>query len=97
MDNIYIYGHSPCSRSAISFNFGLHDLSNTTADVATYSKQLSMIADRLRQTKAKLLYLMTTPMMPECCEGAPLIPAGEGAPVPTCKAGAAATVRCVRN
>jgi hypothetical protein len=78
--------------SAISFNFGLHDLSNKTADVETYSKQLGAIADRLLKTKAKLLYLMTTPMMPNCCDGGPLIPSGEGAPVPKCKAGAAATV-----
>ena len=35
------------------------------------TKQLEVIVDRLVKTKAKLLlYLMTTPMMPECCAGA---------------------------
>ena len=37
---------------AITFNFGLHDLGNLTADVETYSKQLAAIAERER---AKLL------------------------------------------
>jgi lysophospholipase L1-like esterase len=78
----------------ITFNFGLHDLGNTTADLATYSKQLSDIADRLVRTKSKLLYLMTTPMMPECCGGAALLPSSEGAPVPKCREGASATYRC---
>jgi hypothetical protein len=50
--------HVPCS-------FGLHDLGNTTADLSTYTQQLTAIADRLVQTKSKLLYLMTTPMS-EC-------------------------------
>ena len=62
--------------------------------VMTDTKQLEAIADRLVKTKAKLLYLMTTPMMPECCAGAALLPSGEGAPVPKCTAGAAATYRC---
>jgi lysophospholipase L1-like esterase len=85
---------APALYDAISFNFGLHDLGNTTADLETYTKQLSEIADRLLQTKAKLLYLMTTPMMPQCCDGAALLPSSEGAPVPKCKQGAAATYRC---
>jgi len=37
-------------------------------------------------TRAKLLYLMTTPMMPLCCKGSPLLPAGEGSPPPGCNA-----------
>lgn len=78
----------------ITFNFGLHDLGNTTADLATYTKQLSAIADRLARTKSKLLYLMTTPMMPECCAGAALLPSTEGAPAPKCKEGSSATYRC---
>ena len=60
----------------------------------TDTKQLEAIADRLVKTKAKLLYLMTTPMMPGCCAGAALLPSGEGAPVPKCTKGAAATYRC---
>ena len=78
----------------ITFNFGLHDLGNTSADLSTYTTQLSAIADRLLQTKAKLLYIYTTPMMPDCCDGAPLIPSSEGAPPPKCKRGAAAIYSC---
>ena len=69
-------------------------MGNTSSDLATYTEQLSAIADRLLKTKAKLLYLMTTPMMPECCDGAALLPSSEGAPVPACKSGASATYRC---
>ena len=72
----------------------MHDLGNTSSDLATYTQQLSAIADRLLKTQAKLLYLMTTPMMPECCNGAALLPSSEGAPIPACKAGASATYRC---
>jgi hypothetical protein len=85
---------APARYDAISFNFGLHDLGNRPSDISTYAAQLAAIADRLVKTKAKLLYLMTTPMMPECCAGAALLPSGEGAPVPKCSAGAAATYRC---
>ena len=84
----------PAHYDAITFNFGLHDLGNKTSDVSTYVAQLSGIADRLVQTGSKLIYLATTPMMPECCAGAALLPSGEGAPVPKCTAGAAATYRC---
>ena len=33
-------------------------------------------------------------MEPECCDGAALIPSGEGAPVPKCKTGAVSVYRC---
>ena len=46
---------APAHYDAISFNFGLHDLGNSTADVATYQAQLEAIADRLLSTNAKLL------------------------------------------
>lgn len=59
----------PARYDAITFNFGLHDLGNTTADVQVYTQQLGAIADRLLATKAKLLYLLTTPMEPNCCGG----------------------------
>lgn len=78
----------------ITFNFGLHDLGNTTTDVATYTTQLSAIADRLLRTNSSLLYIYTTPMMPDCCDGAPLLPSSEGAPPPQCKRGAAAKYPC---
>lgn len=78
---------APAHYDAISFNFGLHDLGNKPSDIATYTKQLEAIADRLLKTKSKLLYLMTTPMMPGCCAGAALLPSGEGAPVPSCAIG----------
>ena len=91
---------APARYDAISFNFGLHDLGNRPSDISTYAAQLAAIADRLVKTKAKLLYLMTTPMMPECCAGAALLPSGEGAPVPKCSAGAqceANGCHCARN
>lgn len=78
----------------ISFNFGLHDLGNTTADLQTYKTQLTAITDRLTKTGSKLIYLQTTPMMPQCCNGGPMLPSGEGAPPPKCKAGAEFQYRC---
>ena len=33
---------APAHYDAISFNFGLHDLGNTTENLATYTKQLTV-------------------------------------------------------
>jgi len=85
---------APAAYDAITFNFGLHNLGNKTADVALYTSQLGAVADRLVRTKAKLLYLMTTPMEPRCCNGGPLLPSGEGAPPPACRLGASAVYAC---
>eukprot|EP00658_Telonema_sp_P-2_P021523 TRINITY_DN18574_c0_g1_i1.p1 TRINITY_DN18574_c0_g1~~TRINITY_DN18574_c0_g1_i1.p1 ORF type:complete len:213 (+),score=35.10 TRINITY_DN18574_c0_g1_i1:282-920(+) len=75
---------TPAKYDLIAFNFGLHDLDNRTAAVNKYTSQLANLTDRLRATEAKLQYHLTTPMMPKCCDGAPLNPAGEGAPRPHC-------------
>ena len=77
---------SPAKYDLISFNFGLHDLDNATQSLAEYSAQLSNITRMIQaaQPQAKLLYISTTPMMPTCCKGGPLVPAGEGAPRPEC-------------
>jgi hypothetical protein len=99
-----VYLNSPAGEpldgklDLITFNFGLHDLGNKTTDISTYESQLSMIAQRpltaVSNDPAKLLYLLTTPMMPDCCDGGPLIPSSEGAPPPKCKSGAAAVYPC---
>jgi hypothetical protein len=103
LDCLDVYLHTAAGELAhfdlITFNFGLHDLGNLTSDIATYEQQLTAITDRLLTSvsgnaSAKLLYLMTTPMMPGCCGGGPLIPSSEGAPVPKCKAGATAVYPC---
>eukprot|EP01079_Euglenida_sp_SAG-EU17-18_P009114 gene9115-1637_t len=48
----------------ITFNFGLHDMTNTSQCEDLYRSQLTNITTRLRATGAKLLYLTTTPYMP---------------------------------
>eukprot|EP01001_Neometanema_parovale_P009746 NODE_598_length_2268_cov_103.971562_g568_i0.p2 GENE.NODE_598_length_2268_cov_103.971562_g568_i0~~NODE_598_length_2268_cov_103.971562_g568_i0.p2 ORF type:complete len:257 (-),score=60.80 NODE_598_length_2268_cov_103.971562_g568_i0:146-916(-) len=48
----------------IQFNFGLHELDNSTSAEAIYRTQLTNIADRLVKTGAKILYATTTPFMP---------------------------------
>ena len=55
----------PVKWDAITFNFGLHDLDNSSAAEALYSSQLFNITTRLLATGAKLLYLTTTPFMPK--------------------------------
>lgn len=70
----------------ITFNFGLHNLANDTASLEMYTAQLTNITTRLLATNAKLVYILTTPMMPTCCLGGPLLPSGEGAPRPNCAA-----------
>jgi hypothetical protein len=82
----------------ITFNFGLHNLGNTTHNLATYEEQLAAITARLLAAVGgdteKLLYLSTTPMMPACCGGSALLPPTEGSPPPTCKSGATAIYPC---
>ena len=53
----------------ITFNWGLHDLKNSTNDpkeldrrAAIYSKQLLQLVDRLEQTNAQLIWVTTTPV-----------------------------------
>jgi len=79
---------TPARYDLISLNFGLHNLRNDTASLTQYSSQLESITARLRSLApaTKLLYVTTTPMMPTCCRGGPLVPAGEGAPTPECGA-----------
>eukprot|EP00041_Stephanoeca_diplocostata_P034715 m.1197722 g.1197722 ORF g.1197722 m.1197722 type:complete len:311 (-) comp24568_c0_seq5:271-1203(-) len=81
---VKLCNNQPAKWDLIAFNFGLHNLDNTTAALDQYGTQLAAIADRLQTTGAKLQYHLTTPMMPTCCLGGPLTPAGEGAPRPQC-------------
>lgn len=53
----------------ILFNFGLHNLDNSTAAEAVYKQQLTNITERLAATGAKLLYATTTPFMPDTLVG----------------------------
>ena len=49
--------------SLITFNFGLHDLTNTSSNYIAYEAALTNFTARLQQTRSKLLYISTTPMM----------------------------------
>jgi hypothetical protein len=49
--------------SIITYNFGLHDLYNTTANYQAYEAALVNFTARLQKTQSKLLYISTTPQM----------------------------------
>jgi hypothetical protein len=49
--------------TVITFNFGLHDLDNSTENYAAYEAALANFTARLQQTGSELLYVSTTPMM----------------------------------
>ncbi len=53
----------------ILFNFGLHNLDNSTAAEALYEAQLGNITRRLVATGATLVYALTTPFMPDKTQG----------------------------
>lgn len=53
--------------NVIAFNFGLHDLKvmedgRRQVPLAEYENNLTVIAERLKKTGAKLIYLLTTPV-----------------------------------
>ena len=65
LDNFLVtQRQTPVKWDVILYNFGLHDLDNSTAGEATYRKQLTNITARLVATGAKLIYATTTPFMP---------------------------------
>lgn len=49
---------------AIAFNFGLHNMNNSSRCEALYREQLTNITGRLAALGTKLLYVDTTPFMP---------------------------------
>lgn len=53
----------------ITFNFGLHDLTNSSHCEALYRAQLANVTSRLVDVGAKLLYVTTTPFMPLRTQG----------------------------
>ena len=57
----------PAAWSLISFNFGLHDLDNSTAAEALYAAALANFTSglKIKQPQAKLVYISTTPFMPQ--------------------------------
>ena len=48
----------------ITFNFGLHDLTNGSRCEGLYRSQLTNITQRLVELGTELLYITTTPFMP---------------------------------
>jgi hypothetical protein len=54
----------PVKWDLITFNFGLHDLSNSTHCEELYRAQLKNITSRLVASGSKLLWVATTPFMP---------------------------------
>jgi len=59
----------PVKWDLITFNFGLHDLTNTTHCEQLYKDQLTNITQRLLALDTKLLYVTTTPYMPLRTQG----------------------------
>lgn len=57
--------YQPQQWDAISFNFGLHNLDNSSSAEATYLSLLTNFTDRLLATGSKLIYITTTPYMPD--------------------------------
>jgi hypothetical protein len=55
--------YKPAHFDLISFNFGLHDLDNSTANYAAYEAALTNFTLRLKLTASKLLFISTTPQM----------------------------------
>jgi len=65
LDNwLVTQAQQPVAWDVILFNFGLHNLDNSSSAEATYEAQLLNITQRLQATKAKLMYITTTPFMP---------------------------------
>jgi hypothetical protein len=60
---------APVKWDLVMFNFGLHNLGNSTAAETSYKEQLTNITARLGKTGATLLYALTTPFMPDATEG----------------------------
>lgn len=58
------------------FNFGLHNLDNSSAGEANYKLLLTNFTDNLRQLQpnAKLVYVLTTPFMPQELVGNNAVP-----------------------
>lgn len=58
--------YEPARWDGIVFNFGLHDLDNSTQNEAFYAAALTNFTSRLRaaQPQAKLAFVTTTPFMP---------------------------------
>ena len=58
----------------ILFNFGLHNLDNSSEAKAKYREELTNITTRLLATDAKLIFATTTPFMPDTLQGNPIVP-----------------------
>ena len=70
LDNFIVtQGQQAVDWDVILFNFGLHNLDNSTAAESLYEVQLINITKRLVDTNAQLVYALTTPFMPDRTEG----------------------------
>lgn len=56
--------YQPAEWRLISFNFGLHNLNNGSAEEGAYEAALVAFTARLRRTPSKLVFVATTPFMP---------------------------------
>jgi hypothetical protein len=56
--------YEPAKWDLITFNFGLHNVDNSSSAEATYEALLTNFTLRLKQTGSKLLYVSTSPFMP---------------------------------
>eukprot|EP00050_Salpingoeca_kvevrii_P010934 m.11514 g.11514 ORF g.11514 m.11514 type:complete len:197 (+) comp3161_c0_seq2:2-592(+) len=70
LDNwLVTQAQQPVHWDVIQFNFGLHDLDNSTSNLEAYTLQLTNITKRLLNTGASLQYALTTPFMPDATIG----------------------------
>jgi hypothetical protein len=63
--------YNPQAWDMISFNFGLHNLDNSSSAEQNYATLLANFTDTLiaNQPNAKLIYVTTTPFMPDLTQG----------------------------
>jgi hypothetical protein len=70
LDNFLVtQRQTPVKWDVILYNFGLHDLDNSSTAEAKYRTELTNITARLVATGAKLIYATTTPFMPDTTKG----------------------------
>ena len=63
----------PVRWDVITFNFGLHNMNNSSWCEALYREQLTNITERLAALGTKILYVDTTPFMPRRAIGSTVV------------------------
>ena len=70
LDNLLVTSMGLSVRwDVIVFNFGLHNLDNSTEAEQQYAEDLQNITSRLVATGSKIVYALTTPFMPDKLQG----------------------------